>query len=88
MYYARAQKGSVTIMSANIESVRIIVAKAKNAIRYTPLQEPYSMLVQYDEDSHGVPSFFRKPTYRVHIFGVITSNSWWTVPSLLDTGED
>lgn len=52
------------------------------------LQEPYSMVIQYEKDSHDGASIFRKPTYRVHISGGIASNAPSTLESILDTGVD
>lgn len=49
------------------------------------LQEPYSMVVHYDEDSHDVASSFRKPTYRIRISVCIRSTTSLTVASLLNT---
>lgn len=51
-----------------------------------PLQEPLSMVAQFDKDSNYVSSIFRKATYRVQISVDITSNALFTVASLLDMG--
>lgn len=45
------------------------------------------MVVQYEEDLHGVASFFCKPTYRVCISVRITLKYLLTVGGLLDAGS-
>lgn len=54
---------SVTTISKNIDLVKKTDVTVETSIRFTPRQEPYSMVLQYDEESHDVASFFRKSNY-------------------------
>lgn len=52
------QMGSLTTLPTNIDSVKETAAIAKRPNRFTHLQEPYSMIVQYGKDWYDVASVF------------------------------